>query len=133
MTTATSAWRPKAVGMAADNDVGPGVVDAEPRVVVPPINFSLVAPGIYRSGHPNKKNVSFLRRLKLKSVMYLESTDEYRKDSKDFVDREGIELFRIDLAKEDVSALMKLYYRFKGKQESTGRDGLQGGEGARSV
>ena len=72
-------------------------------VVVPPINFSLVAPGIYRSGHPNKKNLSFLRRLKLKSVMYLEGTDEYRKDSREFVEREGIELFRFDLVKEDVS------------------------------
>lgn len=72
-------------------------------VVVPPINFSLVAPGIYRSGHPNKKNLLFLRRLKLKSVMYLEGTDEYRKDSREFVEREGIELFRFDLVKEDVS------------------------------
>jgi hypothetical protein len=73
------------------------------KVVVPPINFSLVAPGIYRSGHPNKKNLSFLRRLKLKSVMYLEGTDEYRKDSREFVEREGIELFRYDLARESVS------------------------------
>ena len=72
------------------------------RVVVPPINFSLVAPGIYRSGHPNKKNLSFLRRLRLKSVMYLEGTDEYRKDSRDFVLGEGIELFRFDLAREAV-------------------------------
>lgn len=73
------------------------------RVVVPPINFSLVAPGIHRSGHPNKKNFSFLRRLKLKSIMYVEGSEEYRKDSMDFVVEEGIELFRYDLSKEDVS------------------------------
>ncbi|RSH90062.1 hypothetical protein EHS25_001395 [Saitozyma podzolica] len=40
--------------------------------LVPPINFSLVAPGVYRSGHPNKKNFGFLRRLKLRGIMYLE-------------------------------------------------------------
>jgi len=37
--------------------------------VVPPINFALVAPGVYRSGHPNRKNFSFLRTLNLKGVM----------------------------------------------------------------
>lgn len=38
-------------------------------VVVPPINFAMVAPGIYRSGHPNKKNLGFLRGLGLKGIM----------------------------------------------------------------
>jgi len=38
-------------------------------IVVPPINFSLVAPDVYRSGHPNRRNFSFLRRLKLKGIM----------------------------------------------------------------
>lgn len=37
--------------------------------VVPPINFALVVPGVYRSGHPNKKNYSFLRTLGLKGIM----------------------------------------------------------------
>lgn len=40
-------------------------------VVVPPINFAMVAPGIYRSGHPNKKNSGFLRGLDLKGIMYV--------------------------------------------------------------
>jgi tyrosine-protein phosphatase SIW14 len=72
--------------------------------LVPPINFSLVAPGVYRSGHPNKKNFGFLRRLKLRGIMYLEGTDEYRKDSMDFVEEEGVVLHRFDLSKEAVSA-----------------------------
>ncbi|KAK1926570.1 cytoplasm protein [Papiliotrema laurentii] len=66
--------------------------------VVPPINFSLVAPGVYRSGHPNRKNSSFLRTLKLKGVMYVEGSEEYRKDGKDFVESEGVQLHRFDLS-----------------------------------
>ncbi|ORY24124.1 hypothetical protein BCR39DRAFT_336087 [Naematelia encephala] len=73
-----------------------------PPLVVPPINFSLVAPGIYRSGHPNKKNFGFLRRLGLKGIMYVEGTEEYRKDSLDFVRTQGLVLHRFDLSKESV-------------------------------
>ena len=39
--------------------------------VVPPINFSLVAPGVYRSGHPNRKNFGFLCTLKFKGIMWV--------------------------------------------------------------
>lgn len=74
----------------------------KPSVVVPPINFSLVAPGIYRSGHPNKKNFSFLRRLGLRTVVYVEGGDEYRRDSREFVQTEGMRLVRFDLSREEV-------------------------------
>ncbi|WRT65219.1 uncharacterized protein IL334_002162 [Kwoniella shivajii] len=75
--------------------------DETPLVVVPPINFSLVAPGIYRSGHPNKKNFSFLKRLNLKGIIYLEKVgDPYRQDSMDFVSSNEIKLYRFDLSKE---------------------------------
>lgn len=37
--------------------------------LVPPLNFAMVAPGVYRSGHPNKQNFSFLRKLGLKTIM----------------------------------------------------------------
>jgi tyrosine-protein phosphatase SIW14 len=73
--------------------------------LVPPINFSLVAPGVYRSGHPNKKNFGFLRRLKLRGIMYVEGTEEYRKDSMDFVEEEAVVLHRFDLSKEAVSGM----------------------------
>jgi len=39
------------------------------EVFVPPLNFAMVAPGVYRSGYPNKKNFPFLKKLKLKSIM----------------------------------------------------------------
>jgi hypothetical protein len=37
--------------------------------LVPPLNFAMVAPGVYRSGHPNRQNFPFLRKLGLKTVM----------------------------------------------------------------
>ena len=44
-------------------------LEPAPEVLVPPINFALVVPGVYRSGHPNKKNFGFLKQLKLKGIM----------------------------------------------------------------
>ncbi|KAL7423384.1 hypothetical protein Q5752_002687 [Cryptotrichosporon argae] len=69
-------------------------------VLVPPINFALVAPGLYRSGHPNRKNFGYLATLGLRSVLYLER-GEYRKDGADFVEQHGAALFRFDLSDED--------------------------------
>ncbi|WWD00109.1 hypothetical protein V866_007017 [Kwoniella sp. B9012] len=70
-------------------------------VLVPPINFSLVAPGIYRSGHPNRKNFTFLSKLNLRGIVYLENEDEpYRQDSLDFVNSSRLNLYRFDLSKE---------------------------------
>jgi tyrosine-protein phosphatase-like protein OCA2 len=40
-------------------------------IYVPPLNFSLVEDGIYRSGHPVPVNFPFLKTLKLKTVIYL--------------------------------------------------------------
>lgn len=37
----------------------------------PPLNFSLVANGLYRSGHPIPMNYQFLETLKLKTVIYI--------------------------------------------------------------
>ena len=37
--------------------------------LVPPLNFAMVSPGIYRSGYPNVKNLPFLKRLGLRSMV----------------------------------------------------------------
>jgi hypothetical protein len=39
------------------------------RKFVPPINFSMVCPGICRSGYPNKKNFPFLKKIGIKSIL----------------------------------------------------------------
>ncbi|CCH43564.1 putative tyrosine-protein phosphatase [Wickerhamomyces ciferrii] len=47
-------------------------------VYVPPLNFSLVEDGIYRSGHPVPINFPFLQTLNLKTVIYLgDKTDNF--------------------------------------------------------
>lgn len=44
----------------------------------PPINFSLVENGIYRSGHPQPINFAHLSQLKLKTIIYLgDKTDNF--------------------------------------------------------
>jgi tyrosine-protein phosphatase SIW14 len=50
-------------------------------VYIPPINFGMVSPGIYRSGFPNKvkklvaekkkKNFDFLKKIKIKTIIYM--------------------------------------------------------------
>lgn len=37
--------------------------------LVPPLNFAMIASGVYRSGHPNKQNFAFLRKLGLKTIL----------------------------------------------------------------
>lgn len=44
------------------------------KTLIPPLNFSMVASGVYRSGFPNRKNHSFLQQLGLKSVLYVRSS-----------------------------------------------------------
>lgn len=61
----------------------------------------MVAPGVYRSGHPNRQNFSFLRKLGLKTIMYL-AMEDYPPEMKHFVEHEGIEV---------------LHYRMEGNKE----------------
>ena len=74
---------------------------ASTETVVPPLNFDMVAPGVYRSGHPNERNFSFLKRLNLKSIIYL-ANDDYRENVVQWAHREGIRIFhhRVTMNKE---------------------------------
>ncbi|WWC67477.1 uncharacterized protein I206_101385 [Kwoniella pini CBS 10737] len=113
--------------------------DDNPPIVVPPINFSLVVPGIYRSGHPNKKNFNFLKKLNFKTIIYLENENEnekeqekYRKDFLNFINinindenenENKIIIKRFDLSKESnlftlnglnkLNELLKIILNFK--------------------
>ncbi|KAI0562570.1 protein tyrosine phosphatase [Gracilaria domingensis] len=44
---------------------------SEMEPVIPPLNFAMVTPGIYRSGYPKTFNHSFLKSLGLKTLIYL--------------------------------------------------------------
>jgi len=50
---------------------------------IPPINFAAVDKGVYRSGYPSRRNFSFLRNLKLKTVVYL-CPEDYAEENADF-------------------------------------------------
>lgn len=65
-------------------------------LIVPPLNFSMVSRGIYRSGHPNERNFEFLRRLNLKSVLYL-GTEDYRSNMTSWTSSQNITTFHLRL------------------------------------
>ncbi|SJX63855.1 related to SIW14-Tyrosine phosphatase involved in actin filamentorganization [Sporisorium reilianum f. sp. reilianum] len=67
------------------------------QLIVPPLNFSMVSRGIYRSGHPNERNFEFLRRLNLKSVLYL-GTEDYRANMTAWTAAQHIRTFHLRLA-----------------------------------
>jgi tyrosine-protein phosphatase SIW14 len=73
-----------------------GGVTAPPGVVVPPLNFAMVSPGIYRSGYPRAVNHSFLRTLKLKTILYL-CPEDYREANIKLCADEGITLMQFGL------------------------------------
>ncbi|ODQ55530.1 protein-tyrosine phosphatase [Saitoella complicata NRRL Y-17804] len=45
------------------------------NVLVPPISFAMVAPGVYRSGHPLRLNFKFLEKRKFKTIIYIADQD----------------------------------------------------------
>ena len=59
----------------------------------PPVNFAKVYKGIYRSGFPTKKNFSFLRALKLKTIVYM-CEEEYPNTNLNFLERHNIVLMQ---------------------------------------
>lgn len=79
----------------------PAVSSSSPALLVPPLNFQNVTFGISRSGHPNERNYEFLRRLRLKTIMYV-ATDDYRSKISSFAEEEGIKVlhFRVSVNKE---------------------------------
>ncbi|ORZ32592.1 tyrosine phosphatase family-domain-containing protein [Catenaria anguillulae PL171] len=69
---------------------------SRPPILVPPLNFAMVASGVYRSGYPNKKNFAFLKTLHLKSVIYLDP-DDYAPDNLAFLDSENIAFLQLPI------------------------------------
>jgi len=84
-----------------------------PSLLVPPLNFAMVTKGIYRSGFPNKKNFAFLKKLKLKSIMYL-SPDEYFEENYQFMKENNIQFFQYKI--EGKSYINNIHNKIKKKQ-----------------
>ncbi|KAL7943762.1 tyrosine phosphatase family domain-containing protein [Trichoderma barbatum] len=56
-----------------------------------PVNFGLVVPGVYRSSYPKKEDYSFLKDLKLKTIVTLVKRDELDHELESFVATNGIQ------------------------------------------
>lgn len=63
------------------------------EILVPPSNFAMVDIGLYRSGFFKKKNFPFLKRLGLKSVLFL-CPEEYPKANLEFLESIDANLFQ---------------------------------------
>ncbi|PWN30524.1 hypothetical protein BDZ90DRAFT_229536 [Jaminaea rosea] len=68
-----------------------------PHILVPPLNFANVSVGISRSGHPNERNYEFLRRLELKTVLYV-ANEDYRPGMSAFCEQEGIKVLHCPIS-----------------------------------
>lgn len=78
-----------------------GTVEEGEEIYMPPLNFSMVDTGIYRSGFPDVANFSFLQTLALRSILYL-CPEPYPEPNLEFLKLNGIRLFQfgIDGCKE---------------------------------
>lgn len=61
----------------------------EPQVLIPPINFSMVAPGVYRSGYPNSRNFPFLKKIGIRTVVFL-CPEDYAAGNLEFLSSQTI-------------------------------------------
>ncbi|XP_050208050.1 tyrosine-protein phosphatase DSP1 [Mercurialis annua] len=62
----------------------------------PPLNFSMVDNGIFRSGFPDSANFSFLQTLELQSIVYL-CPEPYPELNMEFLKEHGIKLFQFGI------------------------------------
>ncbi|KAJ2720617.1 tyrosine-protein phosphatase siw14 [Coemansia sp. Benny D115] len=51
------------------------IAEQQSQLIVPPLNFAMIAPGIYRSGFPNPKSHPFLLQLGLRTIIYIFDDD----------------------------------------------------------
>jgi hypothetical protein len=69
---------------------------------LPPSNFAMVDKGVYRSSFPKKKNFPFLKKLGLKSVIFL-CPEEYPTANLEFMDSIGAKLLQFGVQGNKVS------------------------------
>ena len=84
---------------------------------IPPINFAAVDKGVYRSGYPSRRNFSFLRNLKLKTVVYL-CPEDYAEENADFFSSLDTHVYHfklegnkepvVDISEEEIRRALKI-------------------------
>ncbi|KAL1209569.1 Tyrosine-protein phosphatase DSP1 [Cardamine amara subsp. amara] len=82
---------------APDSEADPfRVISGEELNLIPPLNFSMVDNGIFRSGFPDSANFSFLQTLGLRSIIYL-CPEAYPESNLQFLKSNGIRLFQFGI------------------------------------
>ncbi|PSK39127.1 hypothetical protein C7M61_002440 [Candidozyma pseudohaemuli] len=76
---------------------------------VPPLNFSLVEDGIYRSGFPMPINYPFMQQLKLKTIIYVGDLSHEKPKNKE----------KADKPKKDKNGSAAIYEKYKAWIDST--------------
>jgi tyrosine-protein phosphatase SIW14 len=66
------------------------------QVVTPPINYSMLCPGVHRSGYPTKRNFTFLQTLRLRSIMFL-CPEAYADANKRFCEEQNIQFLAVPM------------------------------------
>ncbi|XP_031266646.1 tyrosine-protein phosphatase DSP1-like isoform X2 [Pistacia vera] len=64
--------------------------------LIPPLNFSMVDNGIFRSGFPDSANFTFLQTLRLRSIIYL-CPEPYPDSNMEFLKSNGVRLFQFGI------------------------------------
>eukprot|EP00300_Choanocystis_sp_HF-7_P006867 c14951_g1_i1.p1 GENE.c14951_g1_i1~~c14951_g1_i1.p1 ORF type:complete len:183 (-),score=31.84 c14951_g1_i1:111-638(-) len=72
------------------------VEPASKGLLVPPINFGMVMPGIFRSGYPAKKNLDFLHRIGIRSVVVL-CPETYSDSVATFFEQKNVKIFQVGM------------------------------------
>ncbi|KAI3711170.1 hypothetical protein L2E82_41053 [Cichorium intybus] len=66
------------------------------HIHIPPLNFAVVDAGIFRSGFPDTTNLSFLKTLRLRSIIYL-CPEPYPEENLEFLNANGIQLHQFGI------------------------------------
>ncbi|XP_010688911.2 probable tyrosine-protein phosphatase DSP4 isoform X1 [Beta vulgaris subsp. vulgaris] len=81
--------------------------DLEAQFFVPPLNFSMVDNGVFRSGFPEPANFSFLQSLGLRSIIYL-CPEPYPEANLEFIKTNGIKLYQFGIEGHKMATKNKL-------------------------
>ncbi|KAM6572562.1 hypothetical protein CsatA_016642 [Cannabis sativa] len=85
-----------AVPTAEEDDCDSGELVEGEGLFIPPLNFSMVDNGIFRSGFPDSANFSFLQTLGLRSIICL-CPEPYPDINMEFLKANGIRLFQFGI------------------------------------
>eukprot|EP00250_Pteridium_aquilinum_P012170 c20547_g1_i1 orf=276-1019(+) len=91
--------------------------EEQQQMLIPPLNFSMVDEGVFRSGYPHLSNFPFLHTLNLRSIVYL-CPEPYPEIYMDFLKKQGIKLFHhgiegtkepfVDMPKSVIKEVLKV-------------------------